>query len=58
MLDQVALLNFSLIFSGEKLSDGKGLRGKGWLTLSRIDAIPNLLGKAIREKANPTKVTK
>ena len=29
MLDQVALLNFSLIFSGEKLSDGKGLRGKG-----------------------------
>ena len=36
-------------FLGKKLADGKGLSGKGRLTLARIDAIQNYFGKAIRE---------
>ena len=38
----------------QKLRNGD----KGWLTLSNIDAIPNLLSKTILEKENATKVTK
>ena len=35
---------------GKKLSDGKGLGGKGGgLTITRIDAIQNFYGKSIRE---------
>ena len=37
-------------YKGKKLSDGKGLGGKGGgLTLSRVDTIQNFYGKAIRE---------
>ena len=37
------------IFAGVKLSDGKGLSGKGRLTQARIDYFQCLYGKAIRD---------
>ena len=37
---------------GKKLADGKGLSGKGRLTLAHIDAIQNFYGRAIRDNTN------
>ena len=37
---------------GKKLSDGKGLSGRGRLTLAKIDAIQNFYGRAIRDNKN------
>ena len=33
---------------GKKLEDGKGISGKGRLTIARIDAIQNFYGRTIR----------
>ena len=35
---------------GKKLEDGKGISGKGRLTIARIDAMQNLYGRTIRDK--------
>ena len=49
----------SLSFLVRKLADGKGLSGKGRLTLVTIDAIQNCFGKAIRKnKVNPQNMAK
>ena len=45
----ISSLSLSLSFLGKKLADGKGLSGKGRLTLARIDAIQIFFGKAIRK---------
>ena len=37
----------SRVFLGKKLSDGKGIGGKGQLTLARIDAIQSFYCKTI-----------
>ena len=38
------------MYKGKKLSDGKGLGGKGGsLTITRVDSIQNFYGKSIRE---------
>ena len=60
MLDHcISSLSLSLSFLGKKLADGKGLSGKGRLTLARIDAIQNIFGKAIRKnKGDPQNVAK
>lgn len=36
-------------FLGKKLEDGKGIGGKGRLTLTGIDTLQNFFGKAIRD---------
>ena len=46
MLTLKTCIFFSLI--GKKLSDGKGLGGKGRLTTARIDTLQNFYGLAIR----------
>lgn len=40
---------------GKKLDDGKGLGGKGRLTLTRIDTLQNFYGKAIRDNKGDAK---
>lgn len=40
------------LYLGKKLSDGKGLSGKGRLTISRVDAIQSFYGRAIRDHPN------
>ena len=50
----ISSLSLSLSFLVKKLADGKGLSGKGRLTLARIDAVQIFFGKAIRKnKCNP-----
>ena len=34
---------------GTKLEDGKGISGKGRLTIARIDAMQNFYGRTIRD---------
>lgn len=41
--------------SGKKLDDGLGIRGQGRLTLTRIDALQNFYGKAIRDNKGDAK---
>ena len=48
------MVSFFLV-SGKKLSDGKGLSGKGRLTCKRIDAMQNFYGRAIRDNEGDAK---
>ena len=44
---------------GKKLKDGKGISGKGRLTLARVDAMQNFYGRTIRDnKGNASKMSK
>ena len=42
-------------YAGKKLEDGKGLGGRGRLTISRIDAMQSFYGLAIRENKGDSK---
>ena len=44
-----------ILILGKKIEDGKGIGGKGRLTLKRIDTLQNFYGKAIRDNRGDAK---